>query len=489
MPINTGIPSSRRPQTLHRFIYLLGGRSLVPLPLSMACVGIMGADGTATAATVYDVSDVNEAETLFGVGSELTLMLKKALETCQALKQGPAIKAVGITAPVGGGAVARTTTLTFAGTATESGYAFFEIAGRQFGVGVSSGDTAATVSSNAKALIDAELHDLPVTAGVAPPVVTLTHNHLGENGNDVITRAGAQPAGITLVVAAGVAGVGVSDITASLDALAGIDVDGIAIANHKAADITDALTHVESMWGPAEKKWRWLFIGENGTMATATALADAANHHAIVISNCEQSASLPGEIAAATCAAVFSRERPNAGYNKQRLPLAPCPIAYAYTNTEVETGIAAGLVVLTPVEDVRSKTVLAGVLRIERLVTTKTLDDDDNPFEVLRDIGVSRTGAYLARQADINYTNKFGPSADDPDGVLNTDDTKDRIRDMLANLLYDAESLRIVKNVEDDLALLQIEDDEIVVGRLDIDLPYTVVGLVHQLAVLHRVKL
>lgn len=489
MGINTGIPSSRRPQTLHRFIYLLGGRSLVPLPLRIACVGIMGSGGTATAGTVYDITDVNDVETYFDVGSELTLMLKKALETCQQQGVGPAISAVGITAPVGGGAAARTTTLTWTGPATEAGYSKFSIAGRAFAVSVSSGDTATDIAANAKALIDAELHNLPVTAGVALGVVTLTHNHFGENGNDIIVTASSQPAGVALVSAAGVAGVGVVDITAALDALAGIDVDGIAIANHKAADVTDGLAHINEMWGAAEKKWRWLFIGENGSLATATALAGAANHTAIVVGNCESSPSLPGEIAASMCAAVFGRERPNAGYNKKRLPLYPPPMASAYTTTEVETGLEAGVSVMTPIADVRSKSLLEGVLKIERLVTTKTEDDDGNPFEPNRDIGVSRTGAYLARQVDVNYSNKFGPDADDPDGVLNTDDTKDRVRDMIANLLYDAQDQKIVKSVETDLALLQIDDDALVVGRLDVDLPYTVVGLVHQLACLHRVKL
>ncbi len=489
MSINTGIPSSRRPQTLHRFIYLLGGRSLVPLPLRIACVGVKGSAGTATAGVVYDITDVNDVETYFGVGSELTLMLKKVLETCQQLGQGPAISAVGITAPVGGGAAAATNTLTWAGTATEAGYSKFSIAGREFAVGVSVGHAAATVAANAKSLIDAMEHELPVTAGIGGAVVTTTHNQFGENGMDVIVTAKAQPAGITLAAAAGVAGVGVSDITASLDALAGLDVDGIAIANHKAADITDALAHIVEMWGAAEKKWRWIFVGENGTIATATALATAANNTALVVGNCELSPSLPGEIAASMCAMVFSRERPNAGYNKKRLPLYPPPMASAYTSTEVETALAAGVSCLTPIADVRSKSLLEGVLKVERLVTTKTTDGDGNPFEPNRDIGVSRTGAYLARQVDVNYSNKFGPDADDPDGVLNTDDTKDRIRDMIANLLYDAQEEKIVKNVEDDLALLQLDDDALVVGRLDVDLPYTVVGLVHQLAVLHRVKL
>lgn len=489
MSISTGIPFSRRPNTLHRFIYLLGGRSLVPLPLRMAVIGIMGADATAVAGTVYDIFDISDAETLFGVGSELTLALKKALETCQALKQGPAISAVGITAPSGGATAAQTKTLTWAGTATESGYSLFTIAGRSFAISVASGDAAATVATNAEAILDAAAHDLPVTAGVAGAVVTTTHVTLGENGADVDIVAGKQPAGLTLTVASAVAGNGVVDLTTSFDALAGIDVDGIAVCNHKAADVADALAHVEEMWGPTEKKWRWIFIGEPGSLATATALAGAANHHAIVVVNCEDTPSLPGELAASCCAAVFSRERPNAGYNKLRLPLAPPPMASAYSTTEVESGIDAGLVILTPIADVRSKTLLDGVLKIERLVTTKTLDDDSNPFEPLRDIGVSRTGAYLARQCDINYSNKFGPSADDPDGVLDTDDTKDRVRDMIANMLYDAEELKIVKNVEADLALLQIDDDAIVTGRLDVDLPYTVVGVVHQLAVLHRVKL
>lgn len=488
MPVNTGISASyRRPQTFHRFTYLLGGRLLSPLAQVIALIGTQkatGASSTATAEQVYDIDDVEQADGLFGKGSELALMCRKAIETASRLGAGPRIKAVGVLEPGGGTKNAQTLTVT--GPATAAGNVVVRVAGRTYSVGVSSGDVAATIATAISDMLKAYAEELPVDISVAAAVVTLTHAHKGENGGDVAVSIDSVPAGVAVAVATSAAGAGVIDITNALDALAASEIDFIAISNHKAADVTDALAHTDAMWQPNLKKWRWLVMGERGTLGTATTLAAAANNRALLVVSCEASPSLPCELATAFAVAMCSRDRPNANFDGVKLPLFPPVAASAYTSTEVETALAGGVVPLTPDIDLSTKVVVDGILKIEKAITTKTTESSQ-PYEPLRELAVSRTGAYMARQIDIAYVQRFGPQAN-PDGVLLTDDTIDRVQDMIAALAAEAEEVDILKNVDEDLQELVVEEDGAAIGRLDIDFAYTVVGGMHQLACVHRVK-
>ncbi len=485
MPINTGIsPSLRRPQTFHTKQYLQGGRALVPLPQRALLIGTMKG-GTAVAGTIYAIDDAQQTDALFGVGSPLALMCRKAFETCAVLGAGPFLFAVGVAEP--GAGVQRVQTITATGPATAAGTVVFRIAGRTFNVGVANGDSANTIAAAIESAIDAARLLLPLTASVAGAVVTTTHVAKGENGQDCLIEVVSVPAGVTVVVAQTSAGTGVMDPTAALAAAAGPEYDAIALENHKAADIALAITHVTASWGAAEKKWRWILFGETGSIGTATALAAAANDRAILLLNCELSPSLPCELAVAGAIAKLSKSRPNGNWDGQKLPIYPPPDAYDFTNSEVESALAAGITPLKAVVDPQTRVQQPGVVAIQKFVTTKTTESGV-PFEALRDLAVPRTGAYLARQIDAAFVQRFGAAAN-PDGVLLTDDTIGQIRDMVANILYTAQDARIVTNVDVDLQSLVVEKDLSSPGRVNVDVTYTVVLGLHQVAFVHRVTI
>ena len=484
MPIETGVPSSlARPQTFHRFTYLRGGGQLVPLPQKVALLGAKLAAGSAVAGTLYDIVSTEQADELFGEGSEVALMVRQAFLTQRLLGRGPRLVAAGAADP-GGGAAKATFTLTVTGPATESGNVELRACGRTFKIGVSNEDTATTVAEAIVEMLQRYTDELPFTSANVAGVVTATANHKGVNGNDIVFEVVSKPAGIAIAVAAGVAGSGALDLSALYTAIEGIDIDALAISNHDEDDVEDVLDHVNAMWQPSEKKWRWGFVADVTSIASATTLAEAANDRAVVVVSCEGSPSLPFEIATAVAVGAFSRERPNANYDKMELPLYPPAMADAYTGTEVETAIAAGITALTPIE--RGRVVVGDRIKIERLVTTKTTEDSQ-PFLVCRDLAVPRTGAYMARQLDIAYAQRFGANAN-PDGVLMDDDLVDRVRDMVAALWYDAAQAKILTNVPEDLAELQVEPDEEADGRLNVDAPETVIVGLHQVAYNHRVK-
>jgi phage tail sheath gpL-like len=483
MTVNTGISTSlRRPQTFHTFTYLQGGRALVPLPQKLCLIGTMKG-GTAVAGTLYQINDPVETDGLFGVGSQLALMCRQAFMTSGLLGQGPQLSAIGVAEPAGG--AQHTQTFTVTGPATASGNVVIRIAGRTLTIGVASGDSASTIAAAINAAIGALATTLPVTSVVLAGVVTCTHVVKGVGGNDVLYEVTKVPAGVAIVTAQGVAGSGISDETAALAAIAGVEFDAIALENHLAADVALALSHVTVAWTATEKKWRWVFIGEPGTIGTATTLAAAANDRAIVVVNCNGCRSLPAEMATSGAVALLSRSRPNGNWDGMVLPLYPPDDAVAYTAGQIETALAAGLTPLKSVEDPNSRVTQQGVLKISKLVTTCTTVASQ-PFEGLRDIAVPRVGAFIARQIDAAHAARFSAAAN-PDGALDTPDSVNQVRDMIANLLYAAQDGKIVKNVDNDLQALVVEDDPSAPGRVNADIQYTVVLGLHQVACVHRV--
>lgn len=483
MPINTGVPSNlNQPRTFHAFTYLYANRSLVSLPMRIALVGMKTAAGTAVNGQVYEVVDATQSDGLFGATGELALMCRMAYNASAYLGRGPRVFAVSVAAPAG---VAAIKTFTVTGTATADGNKIVKVAGRTFSVGVRNGDVQNTIATAISNALKANQENLPYTVSVAANVVSLTFPTTGVNGNDAAISVEQNVAGATVAAASPTAGTGVADYTTAVDALSTLPYDGIAFGNHAAADITLINTNVAAQWGATSKKWRWYFVAENGTIGTATALAAAANHQGAIVSSFEGCPMLTGEIATAMCMGAFSRERPNAVYNAMKVPLYPPNAATVYTDSEVETAIAAGL---TPLTAVVSSTgaIIDGVAKVERLVTTKTTSGGQ-PFVLLRDLGISRTGVYLARQLDVAAEERFGADAN-PDGTLQTDDTLDQVGDLAKSIMRAAGEANILRNVEADIQKLVYERDEVTIGRTNVDLWYTVVGGQHQIAWKHNVQ-
>lgn len=483
MPINTGVPSTlNQPRTFHTFTYLYANRSLVSLPMRVVLIGMKTAAGTATNGQVYEVVDATQTDGLFGVTGELALMCRMAFATSAYLSRGPRVYAISVAAPAG---VANVRTYTVTGTASADGNIIVKAGGLTFIVGVRNGDVQNTIATAISNALKANQENLPWTVSVATNVVTLTFPTTGVNGNDPAISVEQNVAGVTVAAAQATAGTGAADYTAAIDAARTLQYDGIALGNHAAADITLINTDIGNTWGATSKKWRWYFLAENGTIATATSLAAAANHQAVDIASYEGCPMLTGQIATALCMGAFSRERPNAVYNAMRLPLYPPPAATVYLDTEVETAIAAGLTPLTAVI-ASDGAIIDGVSKVERMVTTKTTSGGQ-PFALLRDLGVSRTGVYLARQLDVASEERFGADAN-PDGTLQTDDVLDQVGDLAKSIMRASGEVNILRNVEQDITKLVYERDLVTLGRTNVDLWYTVVLGQHQVAWKHNVQ-
>lgn len=480
MGILSTVPSSlKRPGSFHEFVHTPAGRGLAPITNRVALLGTKTAAGTATVEQPVQVFDALDADTKAGKGSPLALMARKALETAQLKGVSPEIWIVPIAEP--GAGVAHEKTATVSGPATESGNLVIRIAGRTITVGVTNGDSAATIATALDKAIDAMAADLPVTATAAAVVVTCVHTVKGENGADVSYSLVSKPAGVNVVFAnTANVGAGVIDITLALDSLVDKDYHGIAIENRKAADVTDAKTHNDVQWGVQEKRYRWVFMADTTTISAANTNSVAANTKHIVNICCEGTPSLAGEVAAAAAVAVFAKERPNANYDAEVLPLFPPAAASAFTNSEIESLLASGTTPLVPTPE-------GDRLQVVRLCTTKTTEGGA-PFEALFDLAPSRTAAFMAKQYDAAYQVGFKQEllTTDPN---NANNVLKRIRDVVIEKQRAAEALEYIQNVDTYLAQLLVEKAGAPVGRVLVSAPIEVVSPLHQTVFIHTTYL
>jgi phage tail sheath gpL-like len=474
--ILTNVPASkRRPGGYAQYKFVPSGNQLTPLPLRVVAVAQGSTAGTLAVDTPTQIFDEDDADAKAGKGSDLALMLRKMFDQAALVGSSPEIWACRVTAPAG---VAAANTITVTGPATASGTLTIRAAGRTLYVGVSSGDSANTVAAAIKAQWDLNLSDLPGTAAVTTNVVTVTAAAPGVTGNDVVFATETPVTGVGIAYAQSVAGTGVANITTALDALFDRDYDAIAIANHAAADVTNLLTHVTAAWGFSQQRPRHAFIGERGSLGTAQALATAANDKAVLVVNAEGTGSTPGEIAAAAATAWFGYEAPNVNMDGVKLALFAPTSALAYTDAEVESALAGGVTPLTPTAD--------GQLKIEMLITTATTVGGA-PFEGLKEVAVSRTAAWMGRQIHARFMAEFRQETlGEPRPGFGV---TDRVRDMVVSVQRGAESLGYIRNVDNYLEQILVEEAPAPPGRLNVTNPFRVAGPLHQAVFVHTMFL
>jgi phage tail sheath gpL-like len=201
--------------------------AVLPFPAHLAVMGQMYATGVqATPGVAYPIYNGAQADALFGRGSQLAKMCRRAI------KANPytPIDAIGIADATGSTKAAGA--IAVAGTATAAGTHALYFGGVRVAVGVSAGDTPAVQAANIYAALQQQampgFESLPsltpsYTSGSS---VALTCAHGGTLGNQIDIRTNAQrgdmtPAGVTVTITP-LAG-GATDPTTSIaTALSGI---------------------------------------------------------------------------------------------------------------------------------------------------------------------------------------------------------------------------------------------------------------------------
>lgn len=475
------------PTTAHSFNYQRVAGGLVSIPMTVGIIAAKAANGTAVVGQVYDATDPIATDILGGPSSEGAIMCRQAYLCAQVFGQGPRIKVTFLNDAVGG--TAHVQTITFVGNASSDGSFLFTVAGRAFTLGIQNGQAPATIAGNMAGILNLRAPELPVIITVAAGVVTFTHPTKGVNGKDVKITIDQQVSGTVGTLATTATGAGAVDLQPAINALAPRRYDGICTANHTSADITEIMLDLAVRWAATSKTWAWWFLFEPGTIGTGTALAAAANHRAVVIGSMEGCRSAPGEGAVTTACMVFSRAKPNSGYDGVVVPLYPPDDATVYTPPEQNTAILAGLTAFVAVIDSTGAEIAARAKCVMG-VTSKTTTPTGLPDDVNRDIAVSRTGVYLALQLDAAWSRVTDPAVN-PDGI-SQDDALTLVADLNAAILRTEarQAAPIISRafVEADVAAFVAAKDGTVLGLIDTNTFYHVNTPNHQVGWNHNVQ-
>lgn len=468
MTIEHSIPTTtRRPGNYHELDTTSSSQGLQPLENRVLLAGIMNPAGASAIADAFvQVFEESVADALFGVGSEIALMARKALEVGRRIGFQPEIWATPVAEPAGTAAIHKLAVA--AGLADAADDIVFRIGEELFRASVSAGDDQDAVALAMKAVVDAKLTKVPVTAainGVNANEVDLTQNFKGVNGNDLkIIVDSVGQTGLTITPSTPTPGVGSSVLTTALDNSLAKFFETLAIANHLAADVTALDVHHAAAWAPGAKRWVFSFVGENGTLATCNALALPADYRQQFISY-EESGSTPGQLATALAVMVSAHEQPNANWDGFELPLGYPPDSAVYSHPEQESALAGGSTPIVP-NDARDKALCV------RMVTA------DSTLENLKDLAILRGFVYVIRQLDAAWESKFK-------GLLKSDKVIRRMRSVALVVLLELEERNIVKNVEKLFPLLIIEPDQAVSTRAVASIPESIVPNLHQSVIKH----
>lgn len=455
------IPSSiRKPGKYFEFNTKLAVRTLPGNLQRTLIVGQRLMAGTVAAGVVTNVFSDSEAATFFGNGSQLHLMCRAAI------KANPYLALEAIAMDDAGAGVAATGTVTLTGPATAAGVLTVKVAGKLVQIAVAATDTATAIGAALAAQI-ALKPDLPVTAGAAVGVVTLTAKNKGTQGNNIKVEATTTAAGTTAVVVAMAAGATDPTIATALATVFGAGHNIIITAWNDATNLAALRTHLDSVSGPLEQRGAIGIYGHTGTLGASTTLAGTINAGRISAPNFKVPEQ-PCELAAAYGAVVASEEDPARPLNLLELKGITAPaLADRLSRIEQENALNNGV---TPLEVGPGEKV-----QIVRAITTYTLDAQSIPDISLLDLTTIRTLDYVRKACRERISLRF------PREKL-SERTAPKVRDQLLDVLYKLEELEIVEQVDANKDGLIVERDSQDPNRLNAKIPTDVVNGLHVFA-------
>jgi phage tail sheath gpL-like len=373
-------------------------RGLPALAHRILVIGQKLAAGTAPALTVKRAISAAQAETDYGRGS----MLANMVTAVKAANRYTDCYAIALADNDEGNPAEGL--LSIGGPATAAGTLNFYLGGVRVQVGVSSGQTQQQIATALAAAINANTQ-LMVTAVANSANVELTFRHAGEAGNSYDLRANygfgeAYPAGVSITVTPMSGGSGNPDLAALIAAIGDDQYDTIILPYTDAAALNAMDAEMLRRWGPMVMREGHVFAAVSGTVGDATTLGDSRNGPFTTIMHAGKSPTPPWIFAAVT-GAVDAFE-PDPARPRQTLPLTGCLApAEADRPTREERNTMLGEGIATYTVDA------AGIVRIERLVTTYQESPSGDPDVSYLDIETPRTLAYMRITQRLEIITRF----------------------------------------------------------------------------------
>lgn len=406
-----------------------GPLNLATIPLILLLIGLKAtASGTATPdVDLIEIQSLEDADTSFGAGSELSRMCYTAIEEAAGFR----LLAI---APADGGGVAASATITYLGTAGASGVWTYYLHGLAVVVPVTAGDTATVQATTAAGKFNALLNGRAVvTASPSGAVVTLACKQKGIRGNDYVLYQdiSAAPTVTTSTLAGGSAVTG-STLVSGIRFSAGTAVETltnvqavlyagrynrVVPAQYDGTSLASWVTNANAKAQSNEGRTEHYVFGFNGTQSAAKSLGQTSVNNARFQEVWHfNSESHPTEIAAAMGAVRASLEQsnPNQGYDGyQFATIKPQRFSQDSPNPVAQQSCLDNSV--TPCVTVN------GVVQVVRAITTYSLAGTTPDYRTL-DTAQSVVPDYVRDQVGVFWTFTFrvqnpqvGPDPGDTD--------------------------------------------------------------------------
>lgn len=337
------------------------------MPYTCLLVGQKLPEGTANAYSICRPMSKEQAETLFGQGSQLAAM-------CAAyLNANPVTKMLAIPVDDADEGTAAEGGINLTGTVTSSAPLCLYIGGILVRVAATSGTAAADIATQLTNAINAN-KNLPLTARNTAGQISLTAKHKGENGNDIDIRLSYYdepiPTGLQVAITQPKDGAGNPDPMPIIAAMGNDQYHVIAWPWTDNASLAALRDELEDRWGPLRQIDGQAVVVKRGTFGLVTTFAAARNDKHLTVIPSEGSPTSPWEDAAA-CAGViayYGNNDPARGFNTLLIPgvLAPAKKDIWPGFPEKNQGLFEGVSTRYVAPD--------GTVRFQKLITTHRLN-------------------------------------------------------------------------------------------------------------------
>lgn len=428
---------------------------------------------------------------LTGVGSMISEMLK-------AFRKNESMMEVWVL-PIADDAagVAATGSITFSGTAQESGVLSLYIAGKLISIPVSSTNDASTISSAAASAINA-MPDVSVTAVSVDESVTLTAKWKGLTGNDIDIRfnylgeIGGEktPTGVAFTISKMSGGVLNPSIEEALANLGDEEFDFIALPYSDTTNLNlvrDFMNDSTGRWSYAKQIYGHVYAAMNADVSSAQTFGTTRNDQHCSIMPHNGTPSPVWETASMLTAQEAKSRSIDPARPTQTLPLtgmlAP-DVKDRFTMTERNTLLFNGMSTFA---------IQSGVCQIERVVTTYQKNAYGQADNSYLDVDTLHTSAYVLRAMRQRITQKYGRHKLADDGARFAAGqpivTPNIIRAELISLYSELELQGLVENSELFQEHLIVERDKNDVNRINVLFPPDYVNQLRVFAVLNQFRL
>jgi len=358
--------------------------------------------GTKPAGQIDAITSAAQARQYYGPGSMLAKMAESFINANGGVN---AVKAISLDDD--GGAVKAAGSFEILTAPSAAGTLSLYIAGKKYAVAVAATDTEAAIITALIALVvadDDRQVDVAVDGG-NPDSMDITARHGGEAPNDIDIRLNYNgevlPTGITSTIVAMTGGTTNPDVASVIAAMGETQYHEIAQPYSDTANLLLFTTELDDRWGPIRQNDGHLYYCRKESFAAHSTFLDGRNNGQETVMNVagptptwQWAANIAAQIASA------AQADPALPFETLALTQVNMPTeAELFSFTERDQFLKAGSSTFT--------VDAGGVVRIERMRTTRVENEFDAPDEALADLNPKLTLSYLRFDFRVNWATKF----------------------------------------------------------------------------------